>query len=47
MSDMAKEFESIIRQMTKPQLERFALECRRMGIEDMADALRALAEAVD
>lgn len=47
MNDTKQEFESLIRQMTKPELERFALECRHMGIEDMADAAEALAEAAD
>lgn len=46
MSDMTQEFSDAIRQMTKPELERFALECRGMGIEDMADATEALAEVI-
>lgn len=46
MNDMTQEFESAIRQMTAPELERFALECRHMGIEDMADAVEALADGV-
>lgn len=46
MNDATQEFISLIRQMTKPQLERFADECRRIA-PDMADALEALGEAVD